>query len=140
MASSRRLSGMTCLLVVGTMVLLSSSAISQSVSPQSRIAGKQLMIARYTKTPPVIDGVFSLAEWGRALPVYVAGSSHPATPPGVVPNIGLPYLFPPDSPADSSFTIYTLYDDNNLYVAVDVTDDSSSATAPCLTWMTMPRS
>ena len=31
--------------------------------------------------------------------------------------------FPPDSPADSSFTIYTLYDDNNLYVAVDVTDD-----------------
>jgi len=41
----------------------------------------------------------------------------------VVPNIGLPYLFPPDSPADSSFTIYTLYDDNNLYVAVDVTDD-----------------
>ena len=28
-----------------------------------------------------------------------------------------------DSPADSSFTIYTLYDKDNLYVAVDVTDD-----------------
>jgi len=41
----------------------------------------------------------------------------------VVPNIGLPFLLPPDSPDDSSFTIYTLYDDNNLYVAVDVTDD-----------------
>lgn len=81
------------------------------------------MIARYTKTPPVIDGVFSLAEWGRAVPVYVEGTSSPATPPGVVPNIGLPYLFPPDSPADSSFTIYALYDENNLYVAVDVTDD-----------------
>ena len=123
MTSPRRLSGVTCLLVVGTLILLPSSAICQSTSPQSRIAGKQFMVARYTKTPPVIDGVFSLTEWGRALSVYVEGSSTPAIPPGVVPNIGLPYLFPPDSPADSSFTIYSLYDDNNLYVAVDVTDD-----------------
>lgn len=123
MTSPKCLLCVTCLLVVGGSVLLSSAAISQS-SAQNRIAGKQLMIARYTKTPPVIDGVFSLAEWGGALPVYVAGSLHPSTPPGVVPKVpGLPYLFPPDSPADSSFTIYTLYDDNNLYVAVDVTDD-----------------
>ena len=56
---------MKCLLVVGTMVLLSSSAICQSESPRSRIAGKQFMVARYTKIPPVIDAVFSLAEWGR---------------------------------------------------------------------------
>ena len=42
----------------------------------------------------------------------------------MVPNIpSLPYLFPPDNPADSSFTVYTLYDDSNLYVAVDVKDD-----------------
>ena len=123
MASPKCLSRVTRWLVVGTLVLLSNSAISQSVSPQSRIPGKQLMIARYTKTPPVIDGVFSLSEWGAAIPVYVEGTSSPATPPGVVPNIGLPYLFPPDSPADSSFRIYTLYDNNNLYVAVDVTDD-----------------
>src|SRR5215831_10934332 len=106
-----------CILVV------SSAAIAQSTSPQSRIAGKQFMVARYTHTPPVIDGVFSPGEWRHAIPVYVEGSSHPATPPGVVPSIGLPYLFPPDSPADSSFKIYALYDDNNLYVAVDVTDD-----------------
>jgi Carbohydrate family 9 binding domain-like len=123
MTSPRRLSGMVRLLVVGTIVLLSSSAISQSISPRSRIAGKQFMVARYTNTPPVIDGVFSLTEWGHAVPVYVEGTSSPATPPGVVPNIGLPHLFPPDSPADSSFTIYALYDANNLYVAVDVTDD-----------------
>ena len=81
------------------------------------------MVARYTSTPPVIDGVFSPEEWAGALPVYVAGSLHPATAPGVVPKIpGLPYLFAPDSPQDSSFTIYTLYDANNLYVAVDVLD------------------
>jgi hypothetical protein len=123
MASPKCLSSVTRWLVVGTLVLLSSSAISQSVSPQSRIPGKQFMIARYTKTPPVIDGVFSLSEWGAAIPVYVEGTSSPATPPGVVPNIGLPSLFPPDSPGDSSFKIYTLYDNNNLYVAVDVTDD-----------------
>src|SRR5215467_210199 len=123
MRSPKWLSRAPYLLVVGTLLLLSRSAISQSASPQSRIAGKQLMIARYTKTPPVIDRVFSLAEWGRAIPVSVEGTSSPATPPGVVPNIGLPYLFPPDSRSDSSFTIYALYDDSNLYVAVDVTDD-----------------
>jgi hypothetical protein len=90
------------------------------VKPEYR--GKQFMVAKYTKTPPVIDGVFSPGEWAKAAPVHVDGNT-PATAPGVVPNIGLPYLFPPDSPADSSFTIYTLYDYNNLYVAVDVTDD-----------------
>ena len=122
MTSPSRLSGMTCLLVVGTL-LLSGGAVSQS-SPQNRIAGKQFMVARYTKTPPVIDGVFSPGEWAAAIPVFVKGSSSPATPPGVVPNIpSLPYLFPPDNPADSSFTVYTLYDDSNLYVAVDVKDD-----------------
>jgi len=111
------------LLVVGTLLLLSRSAVSQS-SPQNRIAGKQFMVARYTKTPPVIDGVFSPGEWKGAIPVFVKGSSSPATPPGVVPKIpGLPYLFPPDNPADSSFTVYTLYDDSTLYVAVDVNDD-----------------
>ena len=122
MTSPRRLSGMTCLLVVGTL-LLSTGAVSQS-SPQNRIAGKQFMVARYTKAPPVIDGVFSPGEWAAAIPVFVEGSSSPAIPPGVVPNIpSLPYLFPPDNPADSSFTVYTLYDDSNLYVAVDVKDD-----------------
>ena len=123
MTSPKWSSRVPFVLVVGTLLLLSRSAASQSASPQSRIAGKQFMVARYTRTPPVIDGVFSPAEWARAIPVFVEGSSSPATPPGVVPNIGLPYLFPPDSPADSSFRIYTLYDNSNLYVAVDVTDD-----------------
>lgn len=117
MTSPKCLSRVASLVAVGTLLLFSRSATSQSV-PQSRIAGKQLMIARYAKTPPVIDGVFSPGEWAGAIPVFVEGSSSPATPPGVVPNIGLPYLFPPDSPADSSFRVYALYDDSNLYVAV----------------------
>ena len=60
--------------------------------------------------------MFTPSEWRDAKAVYVDGAT-PTTAPGIVPNIGLPFLFPPDSPADSSFTIYTLYDDNNLYVA-----------------------
>jgi hypothetical protein len=107
------------LLVLGLFVLRSSSALAQH---ETKIPGKQFMVARYTSTPPVIDGVFSPGEWRRAIPVHVTGST-PATAPGVVPSIGLPFLFPPDSPADSSFTIYALYDNTNLYVAVDVADD-----------------
>lgn len=122
MKSPKGLSHVPSLLVIGTLLLFSRSAASQS-PPQNRIAGKQLMTARYTKTAPVIDGVFSPGEWGGASPVFVEGSSSPDIPPGVVPSIGLPYLFPPDSPVDSSFTVYTLYDDSNLYVAVDVRDD-----------------
>jgi hypothetical protein len=80
------------------------------------------MVARHTNHPPVINGVFSPGEWSGAIPVHVDGNS-PSAPPGVVPDIGLPFLFPPDSPEDSSFNIYTLYDATNLYVAVDVTDD-----------------
>jgi len=99
-----------------------ASALADEETPASILPGRQIMVARYTSTPPVIDGVFSLEEWAGALPVYVAGSLHPATAPGVVPNIGLPFLFAPDSPQDSSFTIYVLYDANNLYVAVDVLD------------------
>jgi len=111
----------SCLLGLGVLALL-TNARAQVGTVRSAIPGEQFMVAKHTNRPPVIDGVFSSAEWAGANPVSVNGNN-PATPPGVVPNIGLPFLFPPDTPADSSFTIYTLYDENNLYVAVDVTDD-----------------
>lgn len=111
-------------LVVGLLVAASTIALAQGEAEGTRIPGKQIMVATYTSTPPVIDGVFSPGEWNGALPVYVDGTKHPAYPPGVVPkDPGLPFLFPPDSPQASSFTIYALYDDNNLYVAVDVLDN-----------------
>ncbi len=111
----------SCLLGLGVLALL-TNARAQVGTVRSAIPGEQFMVAKHTNRPPVIVGVFSSAEWAGANPVSVNGN-RPATPPGVVPNIGLPFLFPPDTPADHSFTIYTLYDDNNLYVAVDVTDD-----------------
>lgn len=122
MTSPKWLNRIACLLVLACLIALPSTSIAEDKPNETRIPGKQLMVAKYTNTPPLIDGVFSPREWRRAIPVHVVGST-PETAPGVVPNIGLPFLFPPDSPADSSFTMYTLYDDNNLYVAVDVTDD-----------------
>jgi Carbohydrate family 9 binding domain-like len=116
----KRLSCIDCLALLGLLIGLSVGAFG---SGETRIPGKQLMVARFTTKPPTIDGVFSVGEWKAANSIHVDGST-PATAPGVVPNLpDLPVLVPPDSPADSSFTIYTLYDNDNLYVAVDVIDD-----------------
>src|ERR1700756_1044408 len=45
-------------------------------------------------------------------------------------RVGVEEDSPPDSPHDSSFTIYTVYDDNYLYVGVNVTDDIVIADSP----------
>jgi hypothetical protein len=114
--------GITLLVLMGLLVATGGHA-DFTGSRETTIPGKQVMVANYTSHPPTIDGVFHPFEWRGAIPVYVDGST-PATAPGVVPNIPwLPNLRPPDSPEDSSFTIYTLYDENYLYVAVNVTDD-----------------
>ena len=130
MTSPKWLCRVSVLLALGILVAASTpllrkngGVLAQEQTPASILPGRQIMVAKYTSTPPVIDGVFSPGEWAGALPVYVAGSLHPASAPGVVPNDpSLPFLFAPDSPQDSSFTVYTLYDANNLYVAVDVLD------------------
>ena len=107
------------LVVLGLVVALSANVFAQN---ETTIPGRQVMVAHYPRHAPVIDGVLRPSEWRDAKAVYIDGTT-PTTAPGIVPSIGLPFLFPPDSPADSSFTIYTLYDNNNLYVAVDVLDD-----------------
>lgn len=68
----RQVSG---LLVQGVLVAGSSTvlrknrtALAQEETPASILPGRQIMVARYTGTPPVIDGVFSPGEWGDALP------------------------------------------------------------------------
>src|SRR6266566_2615383 len=45
------------------------SALAQEETPATILPGRQIMVANYTRTPPVIDGVFSPGEWGGALPV-----------------------------------------------------------------------
>src|SRR5262245_49637028 len=83
---------------------------------QNSEPGKHKVTARRTTKPVVIDGVFSPNEWSAAIPVHV-DAVHPGTAPGLVPWQGLPFAInPPDNQDDSSFTIYTMYDDKNLYV------------------------
>jgi hypothetical protein len=98
--------------------LLLMSAAGVLTSPPAAVAGTQQITARQTSRPVAIDGVPGPAEWSAAIPVHVT-ASQPGGPPGVVPW----WILPPDNPADSSFTIYAMYDRSNLYVAVDVSDN-----------------
>jgi len=124
----------TLFMIVGLFIVHGINAYYPA-APGTTIPGKQIMVTNYTSHPPIIDGVFRPWEWMGAAPVYVDGST-PGTPPGIVPKIDwLPYLVPPDSPADSSFTIYTLYDDNYLYIAVNVTDDYVYTDSPDTPWL-----
>ncbi len=93
------------------------TALFSSVQ-QPAAAGTQTMVARYTRNPVTIDGVLGAAEWSAAIPVHVKANK-PGGPPGVVPLL----ITPPRNQDDSSFTIHAMYDRDNLYVAVDVSDD-----------------
>jgi hypothetical protein len=87
--------------------------------------GQQMCTAHWTEPPPVIDGVIDPDEYRAATPLYVT-LDQPTTPPGITifqDRPEAPWFPPPDDPADLSFTIYALYDDRNLYIAVDVMDD-----------------
>jgi hypothetical protein len=98
--------------------LLILSAAGILANPPAAVAGIQEITARPTSRPVAIDGVLGPAEWSAAIPVHVT-ASQPGGPPGVVPW----WIQPPDNPADSSFTIYAMFDRSNLYVAVDVADN-----------------
>ena len=80
--------------------------------------GQQICNAGWTDIPPVFDGVLSEGEYGAAIPVHVTFDD-PTTTPGIVP----PESSVPDNPDDLSYTIYAVYDEDNLYIAVDVVDD-----------------
>lgn len=101
---------------------------------QTSEPGQQNITARRAKKAVTIDGIFGPGEWSAAVPLHV-NAVKPAEAPGLVPFVGLPGGFnPPDNPDDSSFTLYTMYDDNYLYVAVDVADDTIFADNPDLPW------
>ncbi|NIM99729.1 MAG: hypothetical protein GTO24_17135 [candidate division Zixibacteria bacterium] len=81
--------------------------------------GEQMMTARWAQHgAPVIDGVMGPTEWSAAIPFHVT-FSQPTTTPGIIPY----WLPSPDNPDDLSFTVYSMYDEENLYIAVDVADD-----------------
>jgi hypothetical protein len=111
---------LNCQLALGVVVIVCPVAFA---AKETALAGTQVVVARPTAKPVTIDGLFGASEWSAAIPVHVDGNQ-PGGAPGVVPHLPfLPLLLPPDSAQDSSFTIYTLYDKDSLYVAVDVVDD-----------------
>ena len=107
----------TALMVTAT--FLTGLALAPAWGQEQTVDGKQVLTARYADAAPAIDGQMTAGEWNAAAVVQIDFDS-PATAPGICPS----YMFlPPESRTDLSFDIYALYDNENLYVAVRVTDD-----------------
>jgi len=111
-----------------TIILL--AVVNAFADQQTPMPGQQIMVACRTNKPVVLDGVLGPAEWSAAIPVHV-NAVKPGTAPGVIPHVPeFPYVVRPDNPDDLSFTIRAMYDNNNLYVAVEVADDVLIASNP----------
>lgn len=107
-------------------LLLCAAGVFTSQLPA--VAGTQRMIARPTAGPVVIDGVLGPGEWAAANAFPVTADT-PGVPPGVVPS----FITPPSNRADLSFGFAAMYDRNNLYVAVEVADNTLISDSP-LVW------
>jgi hypothetical protein len=126
----QKVKGLTMRNVHYCIAILLLAGVGVRADQQTTEAGKQIITARRTTKPVVIDGVFSPGEWSAAIPVHV-DAIQPAAAPGLVPWQGQPNAFyPPKNQDDLSYTIYTMYDDNNLYIAVEVADDIIIADNP----------
>jgi hypothetical protein len=104
-------------------LLLSLGVLGGIAGPQTTEVGQQIVVAKYTSNLISIDGAVEGAEWSGAIPVRV-DATKPESAPGLIPWLGQPNgLTPPRNAADLSYTIRALYDDQNLYVSVEVGDD-----------------
>ena len=83
--------------------------------------------ACWTETPPTLDGVISPGEYSDASPIAVVFDD-PNSPPGIVIEGGV------SDSTDLSFVAYAVYDADNLYIAVDVTDDQIYDDSPDANW------
>lgn len=99
----------------------------------SSAGGQQVHTATWTKKAPAIDGVISRGEYRGAIPLKV-NLDRPEQSPGIVPPPAGPRIQEVASRRDLSFTAYMTYDADNLYVAVDVTDDHVIGDSPGVTW------
>ena len=112
---------MVVLLAILVAVLCVSVNVAFGKKPSSE-PGQQMITARWTDTAPGIDGAIGPGEYSAAIPLHVTFVQ--PTYPGVVPDLGTEYEWPwPENPDDLSYTIYAMYDEDNLYIAVDVADD-----------------
>ena len=77
-----------------------------------------MMTAYAAAEPPTLDGQITDEEYAEAVPMYVEFSNLERIPGA------LWGWDPPRDSADMSFTAYALYTSDDLYIAVDVADDS----------------
>lgn len=105
--------------VASVALLLGLTAVASSGQVQQVPPGDQEIEAVHAPDPPAIDGAIGPGEWALSVPVNVVADD-PVNPPGV---IALDRTPPPDGPGDLSYVISALYDADNLYVLVAVTDD-----------------
>ncbi|MFB3787231.1 MAG: hypothetical protein ACE15F_12775, partial [bacterium] len=91
----------------------------------SAFAQEQTLVSGWASKAPVLDGVLTAGEWKEAARINFDGSD--AIRPGMTgpdsSTIGGPNNDGFQSAADSSVIIYVMNDANNLYVAIDATDD-----------------
>jgi len=85
----------------------------------------QTLVAGFATKAPVLDGKLDAGEWKEAARINFDGSD--AIRPGVTGpdsnTIGGPNKDGFQSAEDSSVIVYVMNDANNLYIAVDATDD-----------------
>lgn len=98
------------LVVLASVVILVDSGFAQKQDAE----GNQLIEAPFVSSPPTIDGTISPGEWDAAesntvdfVNLGVSGDGSDTS----------------DGPEDISYTFYVMYDDDYLYIAVDVKDD-----------------
>jgi len=87
------------------MIVIVSSAFAQSLHPKTN----QPLVVTCNRGTPTLDGV--LDEWGGDAAVL-----------DVVEQIADPPLW--EGPADCSARFYSMWDDTNVYIGVEVTDDA----------------
>ncbi len=91
----------------------------------SAVAQEQTVTAGWASAAPTLDGKLDAGEWQEAARINFDGSD--AVRPGVVGpdsnTIGGPNGDGFQSAEDSSVIVYIMNDGDNLYVAVDATDD-----------------
>jgi hypothetical protein len=82
------------------------AGVGVQTDKQTTEADQQLIEARRTPKPVVIDGIFGPGGWSAAIPLPL-NAVKPLEAPGLVPWAGLEGgLNPPDNQNDSSFTTY----------------------------------
>lgn len=97
----------TCILVVAVLGLWLLAGNALALETPAATAYKVL-------TTPVIDGVLSEGEWNTSSPIVIADESQ------VIRDVNMW-----SGPEDCSLNLYVMWDEENLYLAADVTENTT---------------